>query len=272
MKIRWYCVNCLQYLQGHLQLSGFEIRREKPIRCENQRCDSYKEGMQARFPFELPDDWPESLGNDFLDATNDQMAVPGPGYRPGLWRRILRAMGLATLALSLHAQVPAVIANRVIRCTGCERDDKGRIRRDHRKPRRFLKAVGWDEKRYPLTRKENGRVVQMYVVDHIIPLACGAENGGYDDIGNMQIQTAEAGKLKDAWERDSAVCGADAQGQALYLLERGQLMPNPHSRTVPALHAYESARQLMSEEDERRANATTAGGRSAGAGESKPSH
>lgn len=36
-----------------------------------------------------------------------------------------------------------------------------------------------------------------YVIDHIKPLACG----GADDPGNMQWQTVEEGKAKDAWER-----------------------------------------------------------------------
>jgi 5-methylcytosine-specific restriction endonuclease McrA len=36
-----------------------------------------------------------------------------------------------------------------------------------------------------------------YVVDHIIPLACG----GADTPDNMQWQTIEEGKAKDKWER-----------------------------------------------------------------------
>jgi hypothetical protein len=36
-----------------------------------------------------------------------------------------------------------------------------------------------------------------YVVDHIIPLACG----GKDAPTNMQWQTVEEAKLKDKWER-----------------------------------------------------------------------
>lgn len=36
-----------------------------------------------------------------------------------------------------------------------------------------------------------------YVIDHIVPLACG----GADEPGNMQWQTTEAGKAKDRWER-----------------------------------------------------------------------
>lgn len=36
-----------------------------------------------------------------------------------------------------------------------------------------------------------------YVVDHIVPLACG----GVDDPSNMQWQTVDEGKAKDKWER-----------------------------------------------------------------------
>lgn len=40
-----------------------------------------------------------------------------------------------------------------------------------------------------------------YVVDHVIPLACG----GADAPSNMQWQTVGAAKAKDKWERDG--CG-----------------------------------------------------------------
>jgi hypothetical protein len=41
-----------------------------------------------------------------------------------------------------------------------------------------------------------------YVIDHIIPLACG----GADDPSNMQFQTVAEGKVKDRWER-KVYCG-----------------------------------------------------------------
>jgi hypothetical protein len=40
-----------------------------------------------------------------------------------------------------------------------------------------------------------------YIVDHIIPLACG----GPDTPENMQWQTITAAKAKDAWERKDCV-------------------------------------------------------------------
>jgi len=46
-----------------------------------------------------------------------------------------------------------------------------------------------------ITGYPNGR--PGYVVDHIIPLACG----GADVPGNMQWQTVAAAKAKDKWER-----------------------------------------------------------------------
>jgi hypothetical protein len=65
------------------------------------------------------------------------------------------------------------------------RDEKGRFIRSNSARARFLRLSG-----YP-----NGR--PGYVVDHIIPLACG----GPDTPENMQWQTVEAAKAKDRIER-----------------------------------------------------------------------
>ncbi len=65
------------------------------------------------------------------------------------------------------------------------RDAKGRIERSETAKRDFERKTG-----YP-----NGR--PGYVVDHIVPLACG----GADAPTNMQWQTIAAAKAKDKTER-----------------------------------------------------------------------
>ena len=69
--------------------------------------------------------------------------------------------------------------------TTIKRYENGRIERSSAAKYQFMKATG-----YP-----NGR--PGYVVDHIIPLACG----GADSPENMQWQTTEEAKTKDKWER-----------------------------------------------------------------------
>jgi hypothetical protein len=59
------------------------------------------------------------------------------------------------------------------------------IHRSARARREFERMTG-----YP-----NGR--PGYVIDHIVPLACG----GADAPSNMQWQTVAAAKAKDKWER-----------------------------------------------------------------------
>ena len=65
------------------------------------------------------------------------------------------------------------------------RDDRGRIQRSAAARRAFARQTG-----YP-----NGR--PGYVIDHIVPLACG----GADAPSNMQWQTVAGGKAKDKIER-----------------------------------------------------------------------
>jgi hypothetical protein len=65
------------------------------------------------------------------------------------------------------------------------RDEKGRYIRSSSARARFLRLTG-----YP-----NGR--PGYLVDHIIPLSCG----GPDTPENMQWQTIDEAKRKDAYER-----------------------------------------------------------------------
>jgi hypothetical protein len=72
------------------------------------------------------------------------------------------------------------------RCTTCQRDDHGRIKRSPAAERDFQRQTG-----YPHGRKG-------YVIDHVVPLACG----GADSPSNMQWQTKAEAKAKDKWERN----------------------------------------------------------------------
>jgi hypothetical protein len=65
------------------------------------------------------------------------------------------------------------------------RDQHGRILRSGTSKGLFRKLTGYPEGR------------PGYVVDHIIPLACG----GPDMPTNMQWSTIAEGKAKDKWER-----------------------------------------------------------------------
>jgi hypothetical protein len=65
------------------------------------------------------------------------------------------------------------------------RDEKGRFVRSETVRRNFMVLTG-----YPSGRSG-------YIVDHIIPLACG----GPDSVVNMQWQTVAEAQAKDAWER-----------------------------------------------------------------------
>jgi hypothetical protein len=76
-------------------------------------------------------------------------------------------------------------AKRANRCTSCDRDTNGRILRSGQAKDSFKRATG-----YPKGRSG-------YVIDHIVPLACG----GADVPSNMQWQTVAAAKAKDKVER-----------------------------------------------------------------------
>jgi hypothetical protein len=69
-------------------------------------------------------------------------------------------------------------------CPTCPRDEHGRIKRDPKARKAFMRWTG-----YP-----HGR--PGYVVDHIIPLECG----GADSPANMQWQTIAEAKAKDKAE------------------------------------------------------------------------
>jgi hypothetical protein len=96
----------------------------------------------------------------------------------------------ATTAKTTKTSKPqaATVASSTRRSTACEtcpRDEHGRILRSGTSKGLFMKLTG-----YPKGRPG-------YVVDHIIPLACG----GPDMPTNMQWSTVAEGKAKDRWER-----------------------------------------------------------------------
>jgi hypothetical protein len=84
---------------------------------------------------------------------------------------------------STHAKTPTTHPSTY--CESCARDGHGRILRGSAAKGAFMRSTG-----FPKGRKG-------YVVDHIVPLACG----GADDTSNMQWQAAAAAKAKDKVER-----------------------------------------------------------------------
>jgi len=76
------------------------------------------------------------------------------------------------------------------RCTTCERDADGRIKRNPAARRAFQRSNPC-----PATGRTSG-ACPAYVVDHIVPL----KRGGADEPGNMQRQTIAEAKAKDRIE------------------------------------------------------------------------
>jgi hypothetical protein len=75
-------------------------------------------------------------------------------------------------------------------CTTCERDSHGHIKRSLKAKHEFK-----HEHPCPSTGKTKGRC-EGYIIDHVIPL----KHGGEDAPSNMQWQTIEESKAKDAVE------------------------------------------------------------------------
>lgn len=93
--------------------------------------------------------------------------------------RAAKAPGVSTPRV-YHAS-----STRSDRCVQCDRDAHGHIVRSDKAKDAFKKATGYPKGRHG------------YVIDHIVPLACG----GTDLPSNMQWQTAAAAKAKDKTER-----------------------------------------------------------------------
>jgi 5-methylcytosine-specific restriction endonuclease McrA len=108
--------------------------------------------------------------------------APRASYRTSTSRRYgTHVTTRARSAPRAHAYTPR-ISRQSVRVA---RDSRGRIRRSESAKRAFLRQTG-----YP-----HGR--PGYVVDHIVPLACG----GADAPSNMQWQSREAARAKDRVER-----------------------------------------------------------------------
>ena len=100
-----------------------------------------------------------------------------------------RVAASSTKGTSTHRKPAARKASKK-KATGAARDAHGRIARSEAAKDQFMRQTG-----YP-----HGR--PGYVVDHIVPLACG----GADIPSNMQWQRVAAAKAKDRVERQVVGC------------------------------------------------------------------
>jgi len=95
------------------------------------------------------------------------------------------SLGLVLVALLAASPLAASQRPHRTSTSTAIRDTRGRMARNAAARHAFARQTG-----YP-----HGR--PGYVIDHIIPLACG----GLDAPSNMQWQTIAEGKAKDTWER-----------------------------------------------------------------------
>lgn len=87
-------------------------------------------------------------------------------------------------------------------CSRIERTADGRIRRSLAARREFQRL-------FPCPVNGKGRgACPGYVVDHVVPLACG----GLDGPENMQWQTRDAARAKDRAERLGCECAKPGDG------------------------------------------------------------
>jgi 5-methylcytosine-specific restriction endonuclease McrA len=119
--------------------------------------------------------------------------APRAPYRTSTSRRYSTGTRSASRA---HAYTPRISRRSSTATAGVARDSRGRIRRSESAKRAFLRQTG-----YPRGRPG-------YIVDHIVPLACG----GADNPSNMAWQTLEAARAKDRVERRG--CGSGSRRSA----------------------------------------------------------
>lgn len=109
-------------------------------------------------------------------------------------RRILfpLAVGflLVTAPTALARSSHAAHSSHRAKCTGCVRDNHGRIKRSREATRAFQRSHPC-----PSTGKTSGPC-HGYVIDHVVPL----KRGGADSPSNMQWQTTAEAKAKDRVE------------------------------------------------------------------------
>lgn len=146
-------------------------------------------------------------------------------FRGDLLRMMILALAAYAVSSCLAAS-PRELAERVpglnripgvIRCTGCERDDAGKIKRNPRMVAEF-------RKRNPVPAQCQPK--RSCVVDHIIPLACAlvpADHKMLDTPANMQWSTIAEGKAKDLWELQ--LCRVTSVERQNIARRHGQALP-----------------------------------------------
>ena len=97
---------------------------------------------------------------------------------------------LLVVVLILLLATPYAQAHNSNYCIPCERDSQGHIKRSLEAKHEFKR-----QHPCPSTGKSKGRC-EGYIIDHVIPL----KRGGADFPSNMQWQTKEDAKAKDAVE------------------------------------------------------------------------
>jgi hypothetical protein len=100
------------------------------------------------------------------------------------------ALALFSLTAATHAHHSGTGSRFGTRCSSCQRDSRGRIRRSTAARSAFRRANPC-----PATQKTTG-ACPGYVVDHIKAL----KSGGADEPANMQWQTREEAREKDRTE------------------------------------------------------------------------